>query len=445
MSRFDFSSDASGVDFIVSDTVTLQLVVFRITLVLLALVLAVAAVRADPAPGTVPPSSFFPVGVYWQPTGSFDTWKARGINTVIGFYDRPDWMAEFNNAAVSRGLWMIRNPQANPAADKNQKYLLAWSHADEPDINGASVGKLAADYAKWKAADPTRPIIANFSGQNAMYQFDALTDNLYEQYIKSTDWVSNDVYPITAWNRPDWIDKIAKLNLNDPGNNGGVPFNPGNAVDKLRALSGGKKQLAYIETSFQHVGRGTVRGATAAEVRGETWDAIIHGAKGIIYFPQSFAPDKTDGTPRDVAAEMTRTDAKIAEMGAVLNSDSDAASNPITLTGGLEGTWRQYLGKSYFFVLNFSHTAAKGARVTLPGLTGKIDVLDEGRQLSVSSSTFTDTFAPYQLHIYDSSGSTVTSLLQGNIAVAAAASPVPEPTGGVLLLVLGGALLRRRR
>jgi hypothetical protein len=444
MNRFNMATEINDVDFIASDTVTIQLVLFRATLILLALILAVAAAKADPAPGTVPPPGFFPVGVYWQPTGSFDTWKSRGVNTVIGFYDRPDWMAEFQNAAVSRGLWMIRNPQANPAADKTQKYLLAWSHADEPDINGVSTAKLAADYAKWKAADPTRPIIANFSGQNAMYQFDGLTDNLYKQYIKSTDWVSNDVYPITAWNRPDWIDKNAKLNLADPANNNGVPFNPGNSVDKLRDLSGGKKQLAYIETSFQHIGRGTVRGATAAEVRGETWDAIIHGAKGIIYFPQSFAPDKTDGTPKDVAAEMTKTDAKIAEMGAVLNSSSDAASNPITLTGGLEGTWRQYLGKSYFFVLNFSHTAAKNARITLPGLTGKIDVLDEARNLSINSSTFTDTFAPYQLHIYDSTGTSVTSLLHGSQVAVTSVAAVPEPSGGMLLLILAGGILRRR-
>lgn len=409
----------------------------RATAVLLAALLpAVASQAADPIP-----ADLFPVGVYWQPTYSFDLWKSRGINTVIGFYDKPADMEAFNQAAVSRGLWMIRNPRANPADDKNQKYLLAWSHADEPDINGVAVATLAANYAKWKAADPTRPVITNFSGQNAMYQLDGLTDKLYQEYIKSTDWVANDVYPVTAWNHADWIDKNTKYNASDASNNFGLPFTPGNSVDKLRALSNGKKQFAYIETSFQNLGTGPsagARSATAAEVRGETWDAIIHGAKGIIYFPQSFHPDTSDGTPKDVAAEMTKTDATIARYAAVINSDSDAGSNPMTLTGSLEGSWRIYQGKVYYFVLNFSHTATNGAHVALNGIGGLgVDVADESRSLLLNAGTITDNFAPYQLHIYETAGSNLSSL-----AVSAA---VPEPACGGLLLLATVGLLRRRR
>lgn len=405
--------------------------------------MALAAIGA--LAGEMPPANLFPIGVYWQPTGSFDLWKSRGVNTVIGFYSKPSDMAEFNRAAVSKGLWMIRNPAANPADDLHQKNLLAWAHADEPDINGVPAGTLAADYLKWKTADPTRPVIVNFSGQNAQYQADGLTDALYQQYSQSADWISSDVYPVTAWNHPDWIDKNAKLNLKDPTNNGGVPFNPGNSVDKLRALSGGKKQLAYIETSFQNIGRGPAkgaRGATAAEVRGETWDAIVHGARGIVYFPQSFHPDQTDATPASVVAEMKRTNAKITEMAAVLNSGSDASSNPMTLGGGLEGTWREYGGKMYYFVLNFSHAAARKAKVTLTGVAGKsmIEVMDESRKLTAMNGSIVDHFAPYQLHIYE------TTATAGNFAPAIiVASAVPEPVCMTGLMLTGGMLMRRCR
>ena len=401
-----------------------------------------------------PPASLFPIGVYWQPTTSFDLWKSRGINTVIGFYNKPSDMAEFNRAAVSKGLWMIRNPTANPADDLHQKNLLAWAHADEPDINGVPANSLAAQYATWKAADPARPVIVNFSGQNAQYQGDGLTDAIYQQYSRSADWISSDVYPITAWNHSNWIDKNARLNLKDPANNGGVPFNPGNSVDKLRALSGGKKQLAYIETSFQNIGKGPAkgaRGATAAEVRGETWDAIIHGAKGIVYFPQSFHPDKTDATSSAVAAEMKRTDAKITAMAAVLNSDGDSSSNSMDLGGGLEGTWREYGGKRYCFVLNFSHSPAKKAKVTLTGIAGQamIDVVDESRKLASKNGTITDSFAPYQLHIYESSAiagfANVASSALNFPPAPAVSGAVPEPAGVTALLLMAGSLMRRSR
>ena len=448
MSRCDTTAEDTVGNLIAHDTVTIQLIAFRILLIAVAAVLAVTAARAD-----TPPENFFPIGVYWQPTSSFSTWKARGINTVIGFYNRPDWRAEFDTAAAANGLWMIRNPQENPAADINTPHLLAFSQPDEPDINGIPLATLAANYAQWKAAAPNIPVIENFSGQNAMYKYQVGADAEYANFIKTTDWVSNDVYPITAWNRPDWIDKNAQLNLNDPINNGGIPFNPGNAVDKLRARSNGKQQLAYIETSFQNLSSSAstgARGATAAEVRGETWDAIIHGAKGIVYFPQSFSPDQTDATPPDVVASITQTDAIINQMGGALNSDSNANSNYLNLPGGLEATWRVYQGKLYYFVLNFSHSAANQAKVTLTGLSGTnaISVTNEGRDLSATAGTITDTFAPYQLHIYETTtpvGFTSLMASPGNGSIGQIGSAVPEPSGIVLLGLTVGALLRRRR
>ena len=421
---------------------------------LTSILIALFALGRDAKGADAPPANLFPIGVYWQPTSSFDLWKSRGVNTVIGFYNKPADMAAFNQAAVSKGLWMIRNPRANPADDLHQPNLLAWAHADEPDINRVPSATLAAEYAAWKAADPSRPVIVNFSGQNAQYQADGLTDAIYQQYSQSADWISNDVYPITAWNHPDWIDKNAKLNLRNPANNGGVPFNPGNSVDKLRAISGGKKQLAYIETSFQNIGKGpakNARGATAAEVRGETWDAIIHGARGIVYFSQSFHPDKTDATPAAVATEITRTDAKITEMAAVLNSASDANSNPLSLGGGFEGTWREYGGKRYFFVLNFSHTAAKKAKITLTGIAGQslIDVVDESRKLTLSYGAITDSFTPYQLHIYQAAmnagfASTVHNSLISSSSLAVS-SAVPEPLSMAGIVLSAVALIKRRR
>ena len=139
---------------------------------------------------------------------------------------------------------------------------------------------------------------------------------------------------------------------------------------------------------------------------------------------------------------MKRTNAKITEMAAVLNSGSDASSNPMTLGGGLEGTWREYGGKMYYFVLNFSHAAARKAKVTLTGVAGKsmIEVMDESRKLTAMNGSIVDHFAPYQLHIYE------TTATAGNFAPAIiVASAVPEPVCMTGLMLTGGMLMRRCR
>jgi hypothetical protein len=414
------------------------------------LILAGSTARA-----ATPPPDFFPIAVYRQPTTSFDLWKSRGINTVIDFYP-PGWGLErWNSAAVSEGLWMIRNPRKNPAADVNQPYLLAFSHADEPDVWKVPPAKLLADYRRWKGAAPSIPVIANFAGATVVGQYDSITDAKYRQYLQAVDWSSNDVYPITQYNRPQWIDKLLAPASKDIQYAGVAPPTPGTAAQKLAELSGDKKQFAYIETSFQNLKGPTAagaRGATAAEVRGETWDAIIRGASGIVYFPFTF-PNKPDGTPSDVAAAMTQTDATITKYGAVLNSNGDGdggggSPNGMSLSGALEGTLRAYDGKTYYFVLNDSHTFQNDVAVALPGAVGSsISVPEESRQLSLSpDGTVIDDFSPYEMHIY-ASGASEFAAAPGAIEVALpqGITLLPEPSGLGALLALAIASLRRQR
>ena len=88
------------------------------------LALLAAAVAACPMVAmayTPPPTDFFPVGVFLQPSSSFDIWKSRGVNTVVDFFPDPglsvpqqqDALNQWNTAAVQRGLYMIRAPRAN--------------------------------------------------------------------------------------------------------------------------------------------------------------------------------------------------------------------------------------------------------------------------------------------------------------------------------------------
>src|SRR5262249_21650126 len=150
--------------------------------------------------------------------------------------------------------------------------------------------------------------------------------------------------------------------------------NPGIVEDTLRDWSGGKPQFAYIETSWQdnNSPAAAKTGVTPDQFRGEVWDAIIHGAHGIIYFPQRVGATvfMQDNTPAAVAAEMTRQDALIAGLGGVLNSGTDATRATVTFNNGdLEGTWREYNGKKYLLVLNMSSQTLTGASFSTAGLS----------------------------------------------------------------------------
>jgi hypothetical protein len=352
-------------------------------------------------------SGYFTIGVFRQPVQTLANWKARGINTAVFFYTgHPDWMSQYIQTTQSLGLYEIRDPQDNISADIGDKLLLAYSHPDEPDINGIPNSFLAAEYAQWKAANPSVPVLVNVSGGDVLRPtYPANKDQIYQGIFSSSDWVTSDVYPVTSWSHPQWIDKAVAL-----VNNGSDPyfstiaFNNGNAADKIRQLTGGKHQFSYIETSFQNNSSGPSVGGrvvTPDEFRGESWDAIIHGSKGLIYFPQAFGPDVTDATPANIVTEMTKNDALISSYGAALSSGSDSNNNYVNLPGGLEATWRDFGGHRYYFVLNFSHGGAWNQMLNLPGLgSGAVEVAGEGRSVFSNGAAITDSFQPYQLHVY---------------------------------------------
>ena len=87
----------------------------------------------------------------------------------------------------------------------------------------------------------------------------------YAKYAEAADWIGNDYYPVNIDQGVEWVDKT---------------------VEKLRTLSKGKPQLAYIEASDQELPWvSSAKGPTPEQLRAEiSWDAIVHGARGICYF-----------------------------------------------------------------------------------------------------------------------------------------------------------------
>lgn len=309
--------------------------------------------------------SFFVIGVFDQPSYSFSKWAGRGVNTIVD-YDSLSGTVPFStwhSALVANHLYAIRQPVGNLVQDAQDPALLAWMQPDEPDTNGEAA-EVAANYALWHAAAPQVPIWENFNGGHIPNS----SETAYAPMLASTDWVSNDLYPVTGWDQPSQID------LSEGGDWIGWTINT------LNNWSGGKPQFQILETSNQKLSWvSNPRGVTPDELRGTVWDSVIHGVKGVFYFPQSFGGGfQYDATPDDVAAEMTSVDQQLAAWSGVLL----APGQQVTMPKPFLRATRTYDGQTYTFTLNFSHGTA-----TLNG----------------------QSYRPYQLQITNSNGTTASA------------------------------------
>lgn len=295
---------------------------------LLTIALLAAALPAwAQAPATTAPAGMEPVvqpstpkfiiGVWYQPVDSFDKWKARGINTLVGYesngntVSRDQWMA----AARKAGFSYIVKPTGDPddakqdAADPN---LLAWEQPDEPDGGGnLAPDAIIQNYKTWKAQAPRIPVFVNFDGARSFWR--PASD--YQQYCQGGDWIAFDDYVINRGGGPSAIPQL------------------GERLDKFKEWAGGpksgKKFFVFIESSDQDLRQqdwtkqndasGTplapkMRGPTADEMLQEIKQAVDHGASGIVYFPDQIGKgwEGFDGTTPEVEAAMKQANAKLA-------------------------------------------------------------------------------------------------------------------------------------
>ncbi len=330
---------------------------------------------------------FFPTAVFYQPANSFDKWKARGINTLYGYdgsggVQIPQW----DVAALQHGMQVIRQASSNPWADNSVSNLAAWlTPTDEPDMRNVSAATLNQQYWQLKGVNPNKPITTTYSGGYVLGWQGNKTAADYQSYMQSTDWVGADLYPVTGWNLPRQLGAVGKL------------------VDTLQADGPGKKQFAFIESSNQNLAWvPNDRGATPDEMRAEIWDSVIHGANGIVYFPQQIGGTFSyDATPWNVAAEMTTQNARLQQYAGALNSQENPGNIGMSTGGALEVTWRSYGGKNYFFVLNLSNqwlTQTSYVRGVNPWAIAAVG--GENRTVAVQNTAITDTFKPYEMHVY---------------------------------------------
>jgi hypothetical protein len=382
-------------------------------------------------PSTDP--GFFPIAVWLQSPRNAEKFHAAGINTYVGFDGNPtdDDLATLKSA----GIKLICGQDANSLKHANDPTIIGWMHGDEPD-NAQSLPdnkgygppilpqKIIDEYNDMVKADPTRPVMLNLGlsvAYNDWFGRGTRTGHAedYPEYIMGSDIVSFDIYPVAGgpsqiegelWYVPKGVDHLVEISQgqklwNDIETS---HFNSNDKTTQVRSevvdVSQGQKVI-WNCLECTHIST-TDKIATPHQVRAEAWMAIIHGSMGLIYFVHEFTPFKEAAlldNPEMLAA-VTALNKQITSLAPVLNSPTVAHGAQVQTDdpkAPVDIMVKSYQGSTYLFATEMRDAKAN-ATFTVPGLKlgSTVTVLDENRTIDVKDTTFSDTFGPWDVHIY---------------------------------------------
>jgi hypothetical protein len=266
-----------------------------------------------PTTRPAPPLPFFFIGVWMQPAKDLKKWKDRGVNVAVTDKPKPDKTTReaYFAAASAAGMKVVIYPDpVFPSNDLKQTSFLAWMQGDEPENWGplqknadgtfdlpGTTQTYCSVYNTLKQLSPSTPVYGNFNGMQLTSTRDkrdakkGIIRQDYRDFFCGSDWISGDWYVRSNGRGPE---KIAELQ--------------GKMIDYLLELSGGQKPaFAYIESCNIRITSAKNGAApTPSEMKAQAWVSVIHGAKGIVYFPLKIGGGfQWDATPPELASAMT--------------------------------------------------------------------------------------------------------------------------------------------
>lgn len=376
----------------------------RIALLSLILATCGMANAADRTYPKGPPQTpeFFPLAVWLQAPANAERYRDVGINTYVAIYRGPT--EEQLDALDKAGIRLICGQNERSLRFKDRPTIIGWMHGDEPDNaqplrEGGGYGPpiapatIVEGYEKLRKTDPDRPVLLNL-GQgvawDGWYGRGVRTDHAedYPEYLKGCDIASFDIYPVSHEK-----EEIA-------GNLWYVPL----GVDRLRRWSDGRKDVwCCIETTGIN---NPDRRPTPEQVRSEVWMALIHGAKGIIYFAHQFKPEFIEAgllADEAMARGVADINRQVGELAPIINSPDVPDGASVTSSDEkvpVDFMVKRHSDATYLFSVAMRDGETTAA-FTVPG-TGdaRVEVLGEGRTIEAAGGKWDDRFAGYQVHLY---------------------------------------------
>ena len=358
-------------------------------------------IPADPA--------FFPISVWLQGSWHATEMANLGVNIYVGNNAGTDTLAASDLATLkAQGIYAIVGQDAVGLANVDDPTIVGWwMTPDEPD-NAQSNGSggygppvapatLVAQYASYKAADPTRPIYLGL-GQGVAYDgWEGRGSNAPAEsgYVPAADIVDFDIYPYNNCGG-DANEQVTcgQFWLNALG------------VDRLQQWSTrGQAVWTDIETTI--IDAQSTSGPTPAQTKSEVWLALIHGANGITYFLDSWNPSFREDAifeSTTMVAAVTALNQQIKTLAPVLNSADipNLVSVTVPSAGPPVDVVVKASGSKLYVFAAVARAGATTATFTIAGMTGNGVAVVEGenRSVDVVAGKFSDPFAANDVHVY---------------------------------------------
>jgi hypothetical protein len=343
--------------------------------------------------------SFFPIGVWLQSPANAPKYRAMGINTFVGLWDGP---TEAQLAQLSKqDMFVVAEQNAVGLNSVNAGIIKAWMQPDEPDNAQMTIPGLrryspcvpatevAARSATMKSRDPTRPVLINFGRGVADPSWPGrgtCTGDLtyYDTAIAGADLLSFDIYPVGS---------------DTPHVKGRLDYVARGVTTLLRRALPSQSVWALIETTALD----PARPVKPEEVRAEVWIALIHGAKGIVYFVHEWAGGaREDGIFRhpDIVQQVTEINSTIASLAPVLNSP-DLMERIHVLSPAPIATMAKYCDDALCVFAVAMQDQPSTLRLAIRDLgDAEAVVLGEGRSITIHHGVLEDAFSGFAVHTF---------------------------------------------
>ncbi|SDS52717.1 hypothetical protein SAMN04489743_0261 [Pseudarthrobacter equi] len=361
---------------------------------------------------------FFPVGVWFESVLSdvdIATDRAAGLNTYVQLTDDSNV-----DLVKSNGL------HAFPSTTKSGSSGFVIS--DEVDMwgGGGNSNWTGRTQGEGIICDPPDSACGYTIQESLKLQFPRQS-LLYANYGKGVTFHLKDSEAAQFVNQYQDVVSADNYWFTDPyicsPVEGGAVFAPGRdlsdeecrtaahygwTVDRVRSLvqpAGSKPVWAFVEVG-QPFSDPASPPISPAQVRAAVWSSLIHGARGIVYFNHNFGGTclsqhvLRDECGGDVRPAVTAVNHLITSLAPALNAPS--ITGLITSgTPGVDMLVKASGGHLYLMAASTRNERRDVAFSLACGSPEQVTVLDEGRTISMSGKTFTDTFDDANaVHVY---------------------------------------------